>query len=56
MSAYSIFIPSGRSELARPRSLEHWRPVYGQPPDGEVGRRLSILGRLYRGEFHDEIC
>ena len=31
-------------------------PVYGQPPDGEVGRRLSSFGKLCLGEFHDEVC
>ena len=30
-------------------------PVYGQPPDREVGRQLSSFGRLCWGEFHDEI-
>ena len=31
-------------------------PVYGQLPNGEVIRRLSILGKLCRGKFHDEVC
>ena len=30
-------------------------PIYGQPLDGEVGCELGGFGKLYRGEFHDEI-
>ena len=36
-------------------SLSVGDPIYGQPPDGEVERELGGFGRLYRGEFHDEI-
>ena len=36
-------------------SLSIRGPIYGQPPDGEVGRELYGFGRFYRGEFHDEI-
>ena len=37
-------------------SLSIGGPIYGQPPDGKVGRELGGFGRHYRGEFHDEIC
>ena len=37
-------------------SLSVGDPIYGQPPDGEVGRELGGFGRLCQGEFHDEIC
>ena len=37
-------------------SLSIGGPIYGQPPDGEVGRERGGFSRLYRGEFHDEIC
>ena len=36
-------------------SLSIGVPIYGQSPDGEVGRELGGFGRLCRGEFHDEI-
>ena len=36
-------------------SLSMGGPIYGQPPDEEVGRELGGFGRLCRGEFHDEI-
>ena len=37
-------------------SLSVGGPIYRQPPYGEVGRELGGFGRLYLGEFHDEIC
>ena len=37
-------------------SLSLGSPIYGQPLDWEVGRELGGFGRLYLGEFHDEIC
>ena len=36
-------------------SLSFGGLIYRQPPDGEVGHELGGFGRLYRGEFHDEI-
>ena len=36
-------------------SLSIGGPIYGQPLDGEVGRKLGGFNRLCRGEFHDEI-
>ena len=37
-------------------SLSIGGPIYEHPPDGEVERELGGFDRLYRGEFHDEIC
>ena len=37
-------------------SLSIGGPIYGQPLNGEDGYELGDLCRLYRGEFHDEIC
>ena len=47
-------IRGGQNQLGT-ASLSISGPIYGQPPDGEVGRELYGFGRFYRGEFHDEI-
>ena len=49
-------IPFGEARI-KPAPLP-WAlaPIYGQSPDGEVGRELGSFRGLYRGEFHDEVC
>ena len=47
-------IRGGQNQIGT-SSLSIGGPIYGQPPDGEVGRELGGFNRLYRGEFHDEI-
>ena len=55
LSAYSTSIPEGQNQTCT-ASLNIGDPIYGQPLDGEVECELGGFGKLYRGEFHDEIC